>query len=60
VRRSATVSATAPLSLPEVELVLPEGSDQYEYEVTWTLRSGSRRVFSGTSESGSFFFDNDL
>jgi hypothetical protein len=58
VRRTATVSATAPLALPEVELVLPEGSYEYAYEVTWTLRSGVRRVFSGTSTTGTLFFDD--
>ena len=57
VRRSATLPASGPLALPEVELVLPEGVDEYGYEVTWTLRNGERRVFRGTSSQGTLFVD---
>ncbi len=57
VRRSATLPATGPLSLQEVELVLPEGALDYGYEVTWTLRNGERRVFRGTSSQGTLFVD---
>jgi hypothetical protein len=57
VRRSATLPASGPLSLADVELVLPDGVDEYGYEVTWTLRSGERRVFRGTSSQGTLFVD---
>jgi hypothetical protein len=57
VRRSATLPASGPLSLADVELVLPDGVDEYGYEVTWTLKSGERRVFRGTSSQGTLFVD---
>jgi hypothetical protein len=58
VTRNSVISSSSALALDDVELVLPEGVYDYDYEVVWTLRDGQQRRFAGNNSVGTLFIDN--
>jgi len=58
VQRNSVISSSSALALDDVEVVLPEGVYDYEYEVVWTLRDGQPRRFTGNNSVGTLFVDN--